>query len=82
MFRVDVQFGVGHPIPAPHRSSERYRPRRSSDAPATGPGRRPSLAPGLQRHGNYPSNPRRDRAIAMAAGFDPPDPSTLFSRLN
>jgi hypothetical protein len=35
-------------------------------------------APGLQRHGNYAADPEWDRAVAMAAGFDPTDPPTLF----
>jgi hypothetical protein len=46
--------------------------------PLQGPvaGRR--WAPGLQRHGNYAADPEWDRAVAMAAGFDPTDPPTLF----
>ncbi|TDV36807.1 hypothetical protein [Actinophytocola oryzae] len=39
------------------------------------PGRR--WTPGLQRHGNYAADPEWDRAIAMAAGFDPAEPATL-----
>jgi hypothetical protein len=50
--------------------------------PQRGPieGRR--WTPGLQRHGNYTADPEWDRAIAMAAGFDPSDPPTLFARSN
>jgi hypothetical protein len=40
------------------------------------PGRR--WTPGLQRQGNYSADPEWDRAIAMAAGFDPSDPPALF----
>jgi hypothetical protein len=41
------------------------------------PGRR--WTPGVQRHGNYSADPEWDRAVAMAAGLDPSEPSTLFS---
>ncbi|MGH3759712.1 hypothetical protein [Actinophytocola sp.] len=43
--------------------------------PAPGPvaGRR--WTPGVQRHANYPANPEWDRAIAMAAGLDPAEPT-------
>lgn len=34
--------------------------------------------PGLQRHSNYSADPEWDRAVAMAAGLDPTEPSTLF----
>jgi hypothetical protein len=34
--------------------------------------------PGLQRHRDYAADPEWDRAVAMAAGFDPSDPPTLF----
>lgn len=43
--------------------------------PATGPvpGRR--WTPGVQRHANYPADPEWDRAVALAAGLDPAEPS-------
>ncbi|HEY0451048.1 hypothetical protein [Actinophytocola sp.] len=43
--------------------------------PAAGPipGRR--WTPGVQRHGNYQADPEWDRAIAMAAGLDPAEPT-------
>jgi hypothetical protein len=43
--------------------------------PAVGPvpGRR--WTPGLQRHANYPADPEWDRAVAMAAGLDPAEPT-------
>jgi hypothetical protein len=43
--------------------------------PAFGPvpGRR--WAPGLQRHAQYAADPEWDRAVAMAAGLDPGEPS-------
>ncbi|MPZ79077.1 MAG: hypothetical protein GEV28_01200 [Actinophytocola sp.] len=43
--------------------------------PAAGPfpGRR--WTPGVQRHANYPADPEWDRAIAMAAGLDPAEPT-------
>lgn len=40
------------------------------------PGRR--WTPGLQRHENYSADPEWDRAIAMAAGFDPTDPPPVL----
>jgi hypothetical protein len=43
--------------------------------PAAGPipGRR--WTPGVQRHANYTADPEWDRAIAMAAGLDPAEPT-------
>ncbi|HEV7649449.1 MAG TPA: hypothetical protein VGP26_14950 [Actinophytocola sp.] len=45
--------------------------------PAAGPvpGRR--WTPGVQRHANYQADPEWDRAIAMAAGLDPAEPTPV-----
>ena len=50
--------------------------------PRPGPvaGRR--WTPGVQRSGNYSADPEWDRAVAMAAGFDPREPTlSLFENL-
>jgi hypothetical protein len=54
-------LGLDHWLPDPQR------------APVSG--RR--WTPGLQRHGNYSADPEWDRAVAMAAGFDPAEPALL-----
>ena len=47
---------------------------------APSPGRR--WTPGVQRHANYTADPEWDRAIAMAAGLDPAEPTvTTFDVL-
>lgn len=42
-------------------------------APGPFPGRR--WTPGVQRHRNYAADPEWDRAVAMAAGLDPAEPT-------
>ncbi|HEY7595373.1 MAG TPA: hypothetical protein VH969_19640 [Actinophytocola sp.] len=43
--------------------------------PAAAPAQGRRWAPGVQRHANYTADPEWDRAVAMAAGLDPAEPT-------